>query len=353
VHNSRVHVRLQGVTKHLGSTTAVKDVSLDVLEGSFTTLLGPSGCGKTTLLRLVAGFFQPDAGEILLNDRVVTRIPAHRRNTAMVFQEYALFPHMSVAENVGYGLRMRHRPPQEAERRVGQALDLVGLAGQQPKFPYQLSGGQQQRVALARALVVEPEVLLLDEPLSNLDAKLRIRVRTEIRQLQQQLGKTTIYVTHDQEEALSISDRIAVMDQGQILQLGTPQEIYHRPTNRFVADFVGIGNFVDADVIGPGRVRAAGATLTVPTDGTPGSRVLLLLRPEAIRLSPNIPATMENVLRGNITRMSFLGTVARYWVQVEGMVWIVDVPSPGGEVLGGAVYLVIPKERIHILGDSS
>jgi len=302
---------------------------------------------------LVAGFFQPDAGEILLNDRVVTRIPAHRRNTAMVFQEYALFPHMTVGENVGYGLRMRHRPPQEAERRVAQALDLVGLAGQQPKFPYQLSGGQQQRVALARALVVEPEVLLLDEPLSNLDAKLRIRVRTEIRQLQQQLGKTTIYVTHDQEEGLSISDRIAVMDQGQILQLGTPQEIYHRPINRFVADFVGIGNFVDADVIGPGRVRVAEATLTAQTDGTPGNRVSLLLRPEAIRLSPNIPASMENVLRGNITRMSFLGTVARYWVQVERMEWIVDVPSPGGEVLGGAVYLVIPKERIHILGDSS
>ncbi len=353
VSTPRAHVRLQGVTKRLGRTVAVDHVSLDVPEGSFTTLLGPSGCGKTTLLRLVAGFLQPDAGEIFLNDRAVTQIPVHRRNTGMVFQEYALFPHMTVAENVGYGLRMRRVPSQEAVRRVAQALDLVGLAGQQPKFPHQLSGGQQQRVALARALIVEPEVLLLDEPLSNLDAKLRIRVRTEIRQLQQQLGKTTIYVTHDQEEALSISDGIAVMDQGRILQIGTPQEIYHRPTNRFVADFVGIGNFVDADVIGPGRVRGAGATLIVQTDGTPGSRVLLLLRPEAIRLSPNIPAAMENVLRGNITRMSFLGTVARYWVQVERMVWIVDVPSPGGEVLDGGVYLVIPKERIHILGDSS
>ncbi len=349
VPTPRAHVHLQGVTKRLGRTLAVDNVSLEVPEGNFTTLLGPSGCGKTTLLRLVAGFLHPDAGEIFLRDTQVTDIPVHRRNTAMVFQEYALFPHMTVAENVGYGLRMRRVLSQEATRRVAQALDLVGMAGQQPKFPHQLSGGQQQRVALARALVVEPEVLLLDEPLSNLDAKLRVRVRTEIRQLQQQLGKTTIYVTHDQEEALSISDRIAVMDQGRILQIGKPQEIYHRPTHRFVADFVGLGNFVDAEIVSPGRVRVAGVNLAVNGGGTPGNRVVLVLRPEAVRMRPHSPEQEENVLRGRITRMSFLGTLARYWVQVEQMTWIVDVPSPGEGVLSGDVDLIIPKERVHIL----
>lgn len=349
----RPHVRLTNVTKRFGATVAVDDVSLEVPEGSFTTLLGPSGCGKTTILRMVAGFHRPDAGDIFLRDIRVTDIPAHRRNTAMVFQEYALFPHMTVAENVGYGLRMRRVPPEASARRVAQVLELVGLTGQERKFPHQLSGGQQQRVALARASVVEPEVLLLDEPLSNLDAKLRVRVRTEIRQLQQQLKKTVVYVTHDQEEALAISDRIAVMERGRIQQIGTPVEIYHHPANRFVADFVGLANFVDAEVVAPGRLRVNEVTLTAATDGSPGRRVTLVLRPEAIRLHRTAPAGAANVLRGQITTMSFLGTLARYWVRVNEMTWIVDVPAPGERVLTGEVFLEIPRERIHILKSDS
>lgn len=349
VQRNRPHVRLTNVTKRFGVTVAVDDVSLEVPEGSFTTLLGPSGCGKTTILRMVAGFHRPDVGDIFLRDVRVTDIPAHRRNTAMVFQEYALFPHMTVAENVGYGLRMRRVPTDEARQRTRQVLELVGLSGQERKFPHQLSGGQQQRVALARALVVEPEVLLLDEPLSNLDAKLRVRVRTEIRQVQQQLRKTVVYVTHDQEEALAISDRIAVMDRGRILQIGTPLEIYHHPASRFVADFVGLANFVDADVVAPGRVRANGLDLAIGPVAPLRGRVTLVLRPEAIRIHSQPPARAENVMRGQITAMSFLGTLARYWVTVNGMAWTVDVPSPGEGVLSGEVFLEIPRERIHIL----
>jgi ABC-type Fe3+/spermidine/putrescine transport system ATPase subunit len=349
---NRAHVRVQDITKRFGPTIAVDGVSLDVEEGSFTTLLGPSGCGKTTLLRMVAGFHHPDQGDIFLRGIRVTDIPAHRRNAAMVFQEYALFPHMTVGENVGYGLRLRHVSADESTRRVGQVLELVGLAGAERKFPHQLSGGQQQRVALARALVVEPEVLLLDEPLSNLDAKLRIRVRSEIRQLQQQLGKTTLYVTHDQEEALAISDRIAVMNRGRILQLGTPLQIYHHPANRFVADFVGLANFVDAEMIGAGQVRAGAMTLAVPDGARPGARVTVLLRPEAIRLHRQAPPGAQNVLPGRIRAASFLGTLARYWVEVHDASWIVDAPSPGEGLLSGEVYVEIPRDRIHLLTET-
>ncbi len=349
---NRAHVSVQGITKRFGPTVAVDGVSLDVEEGSFTTLLGPSGCGKTTLLRMVAGFHHPDQGDIFLRGIRVTDIPAHRRNTAMVFQEYALFPHMTVGENVGYGLRLRRVSADEATRRVGQVMELVGLAGQQRKFPHHLSGGQQQRVALARALVVEPEVLLLDEPLSNLDAKLRIRVRSEIRQLQQQLGKTTLYVTHDQEEALAISDRIAVMNRGRILQLGTPLQIYHHPVNRFVADFVGLANFLEGEVSAPGQVRMEGVSLTVPDGALPGRRVTVVLRPEAIRLHARPPEGVANVLRGYVTAASFLGTLARYWVDAAGRHWIVDVPSPGEALMTGEVFLEIPRDRIHLLTET-
>ncbi|MCL6552990.1 MAG: ABC transporter ATP-binding protein [Firmicutes bacterium] len=349
----QVHLRLERVTKRLGATLAVDDVSLEVPEGSFTTLLGPSGCGKTTTLRIVAGFYRPDAGEVYLRGARITHVPAHRRQMAMVFQEYALFPHMTVAENVGYGLRMRRVAPAEIARRVTAALDLVGLAGLAGSFPLQLSGGQQQRVALARALVVEPEVLLLDEPLSNLDAKLRVRVRTEIRALQQALGKTTIYVTHDQEEALSISDRIAVMRQGRIVQQGTPREIYYRPHDRFVADFVGLANFVSVEVVAPGRVRLDGQEFTVPGAAGVG-RATLVVRPETIALSPHPPAasagTMPRpVLRGRVRTVAFLGALARYWVQAAGMEWIVDQPAPGERWYDGEVYLVLDPERTHVL----
>jgi ABC-type Fe3+/spermidine/putrescine transport system ATPase subunit len=342
-------VRLREVTKRFGQTVAVDRVSLDVPEGSFTTLLGPSGCGKTTLLRMVAGFHHPDQGDIFLGERRVTDIPPHRRSAAMVFQEYALFPHMTVLENVGYGLRMRGVPPPERERRVAQTLELVGLAGQQRRFPHQLSGGQQQRVALARALVVEPAVLLLDEPLSNLDAKLRVRVRTEIRALQQQLRKTVLYVTHDQEEALAISDRIAVMEHGRVQQLGTPLEIYHHPANRFVADFVGLANFIDGEMAGPGQVRAGAVLLSVPDGARASGPVTVVLRPEAIRLHAHRPPGGANVLPGRVATASFLGTLARYWVEAAGRQWLIDVPSPGESVMSGEVFLEIPRERIHLL----
>ncbi|HEY6101780.1 MAG TPA: ABC transporter ATP-binding protein [bacterium] len=344
-------VRLVGVSKRFGPMTAVDRVSLHVPDGGFTTLLGPSGCGKTTTLRMIAGFYPPDDGDVLIGGERVNDLPPYQRQTAMVFQEYALFPHMTVLENVAYGLRMRHVPASEIRRRVRAALELVGLRGVDDKFPARLSGGQQQRVALARALVVEPEVLLLDEPLSNLDAKLRVRVRTEIRQLQQQLGKTAIYVTHDQEEALAISDRIAVMEGGRIQQIGTPIEIYHHPANRFVADFVGLANFVEAERTGPGSVRVGERTFIVP-DGTAGSGpVTMVLRPEALRLHHIQPEGGENVLRGRVRTVSFLGTLARYWIDAEGLSWIVDVPSPGETVLAGEVFVEVPRERIHLLSE--
>ena len=348
------HVRLAEVTKRFGAHVAVDRVSLALPEGAFTTLLGPSGCGKTTVLRLVAGFHRPDSGEVLLRERPITDVPPHRRHMAMVFQEYALFPHMTVGENVAYGLRMRRVPPRETAQRVAEALRLVGLEGQERRFPHQLSGGQQQRVALARALVVEPEVLLLDEPLSNLDAKLRVRVRTEIRALQRQLGKTTIYVTHDQEEALAVSDRIAVMDRGRIQQVGTPLEIYHHPANRFVADFVGLANFLEGEVVEPGQVRAGTVTLAVADGAPPGRRVTVVLRPEAIRLHAQPPPGAANVLRGTIRQASFLGTLARYHVEAAARPWTVDVPAPGERLMEGTVFLEIPPERIHLLaGDDA
>ncbi|MDQ7820241.1 MAG: ABC transporter ATP-binding protein [Armatimonadota bacterium] len=345
-------VRLEGVSKRFGSTVAVRDVTLDVPEGCFFTLLGPSGCGKTTTLRIVAGFHLPDQGEVYIDEQRVTHLPPHRRRTAMVFQEYALFPHMTVFENVAYGLRMRRVPEDQVRARVAAALELVGLPGLGRAFPSQLSGGQQQRVALARALVVEPDVLLLDEPLSNLDAKLRVRVRGEIRQLQRQLGKTVLYVTHDQEEALAISDRIAVMEAGRVLQVGTPVEIYHRPAHRFVADFVGLANFLDGEVIGPDAVRCAGVVVRLRGDGLSPGRVTVMLRPEALRLHRQPPPS-GTVLPGRITASSFLGTLARYWVAAGGITWIVDVPAPGETVYEGEVFLEIPPERVHVLRDDT
>ncbi len=345
------HVRLKNVTKRLGATLAVDDVSLDVAEGEFATLLGPSGCGKTTTLRMIAGFYHPDAGDIFVRDVRVTDIPAHRRNTAMVFQEYALFPHMTVAENIGYGLRMRGVEPAEARRRIAAVVELVGLPSQEGKFPQQLSGGQQQRVAVARALVVEPEVLLLDEPLSNLDAKLRVRVRTELRALQQKLGKTTIYVTHDQEEALSISDRIAVMNRGRVVQVDTPREIYYRPVDRFVADFVGLANFAPVRVITPGRARLGDVELPVEAATVPGEATLVV-RPETIALTVAPPAAGGRpALRGRIKTSAFLGGLARYWVEAMDMEWVVDQPAPGERMYTGEVYLALAPDRMHVLQD--
>lgn len=244
-----ISVKIDGVTKHFGRVLAVDNLSLEVKPGELFTLLGPSGCGKTTLLRTTAGFYFQDSGSIFFDSHRIDNLPPHKRDTGMVFQSYAVFPFMNVFDNVAYGLKARKIPKVEIRRRVVNAIELVRLTGMEKRRPDQLSGGQQQRVAVARAVVIEPRVLLMDEPLSNLDAKLRVEMRVDIKRLQRKLGTTMIYVTHDQEEALAISDRIAVMAKGKIVQIGTPWEIYHKPVNKYVADFIGITNFFRCKVV--------------------------------------------------------------------------------------------------------
>src|SRR3954453_2201622 len=289
------HVRLVNLVKRFpgGAAAAVDNVSLAIPHASFTTLLGPSGCGKTTTLRLIAGFYEPDEGDILLGTRRVNDLPAHRRGTAMVFQDYALFPHMTVRENVAYGLKIAGVPRSQLDKRVAETMGYLGLGGFEQRLPNQLSGGQQQRVALARALVMNPEVLLLDEPLSNLDARLRVSIRAELLSIQRQIGITTIYVTHDQEEALAMSDWVAVMHHGKVQQWGTPWEIHYTPRTTFMADFVGAVNLVRAPVVFTAgekvRVRLVDrdVTLSLP-DGYEGSgtELMLAIRPESVRIVP-------------------------------------------------------------------
>jgi ABC-type Fe3+/spermidine/putrescine transport system ATPase subunit len=352
MHDS--YVELIGVSKRFGTIAAVADVSLAVPEGKVTTLLGPSGCGKTTILRLIAGFIQPDAGEIRIKDRRVNEIPPQRRSTVVVFQDYALFPHLSVFENVAYGLRRRGINRTEITRRVRDMLAFLGLPHQGAQSPLQLSGGQQQRVALARALVVEPDVLLLDEPLSNLDVKLRVRVRTEIKEIQQALGKTTILVTHDQEEALSISDRIAVFDGGRVRQIGTPYEVYSRPTDQFVADFVGIANFVPATVRsgGAGSIVLESPLGQLTSDATglsPGQPVTIMLRPTALRL---FPTPQEGQIKAMVRSTSFLGGVRRYVLQVAELRLIVDQPMTEFQASETDVWLTVDlRGGVHVLAE--
>jgi ABC-type Fe3+/spermidine/putrescine transport system ATPase subunit len=344
----QTHVRLVNISKQLGPLRAVDDVSLDIPKGSMVTLLGPSGCGKSTTLRLLAGFYQPTSGEIYLGDERITHLPPNKRRMTMMFQEYALFPHLKVGENVGYGLRMRKTPADRAKARVMEMLDLIGLASSAEKYPHQLSGGQQQRVALARALAVDPEVLLLDEPLSNLDAKLRVRLREEIVRLQKVLGKTMVFVTHDQEEALSISDQIAVMKEGRIAQIGSPTDIYFHPNSRYVAEFVGLANFVEADAIEAGRVRIGDTVFDVPAVRGPG-KVTLVIRPEAIKfVSTPIESTSAGI-PGRILRRAFLGNMARYWIETPVGEWIVDEPTPDSRMRPDEVRLSFIADRLHAL----
>src|SRR5574344_1667988 len=244
----RKNIKIRHAVKKYGNNVIISDLNLDVKQGEFFTLLGPSGCGKTTLLRMIAGFNTIEGGQFYFGDNLINDLPAHMRDIGMVFQNYAIFPHLTVKENVGYGLKARKLPKEQIDAKVAAALKLVQISHLAERKPNELSGGQQQRVALARAFVIEPSVLLMDEPLSNLDAKLRVQMRSVIKKLQKRLGITTIYVTHDQEEALAISDRIAVMNSGDIMQVGTPEEIYRKPANPFVAGFIGISNFIDATV---------------------------------------------------------------------------------------------------------
>ncbi len=334
-------VSIRGLHKRYGDVAAVDGLDLDVKPGELVALLGPSGCGKTTTLRVVAGFLSPDRGEVWVGDRCLsspaTVIPPERRRMGMIFQSYALWPHMTVAQNVGYGLRFskegrRGVPRTEREGKVTEMLRVVQLAGYEQRYPGELSGGQQQRVAVARALVVEPEILLLDEPLSNLDASLREEMRFEIRRLHETFGITTLYVTHDQSEAMVISDRVAVLDQGRVAQIGTAEELFERPRTRFVAEFIGKTNLIegtaersDTFVRGPLRLRVFDANLT------PGP-VVLSIRPHQIALGPAslVPpsSTGENVLRATVLRASYLGDAVDYQVQLDGGDLVLRVAGP-------------------------
>jgi len=325
-----VRIELHEVTKRFATTTAVDRVSLEIGDGELFTLLGPSGCGKTTLLRLIAGFNAVDGGEIRFGARRVNALPPHQRNIGVVFQNYALWPHMTVRGNVTYGLRLRKLPASEIGRRLAAGLARVNLTGLEDRYPGQLSGGQQQRVALARALVLNPDILLLDEPLSNLDAKIRVQVRGEIRALQQDLGITTVYVTHDQEEALSLSDRVAVMREGRVQQVAPPKTLYERPLNRFVADFVGTNNFVRGVVktVADGRVvvdTPLGPIRARPGDVAAGGPCVVAVRPENVSLE----GAGDNVVEGRVRLASYLGNTLRYDVETApGLVLKVDVGDP-------------------------
>jgi ABC-type Fe3+/spermidine/putrescine transport system ATPase subunit len=348
-----MRIGVEGVTKRFGALEAVSRVSLDIQDGELFTLLGPSGCGKTTLLRLLGGFYHADEGEIRFDGRPMTGVPPYARQIGMVFQNYALWPHMTVFQNVAYGLKLRKLSTAEIAERVQGGLKKVNLVGLETRYPGQLSGGQQQRVALARALVLNPDILLLDEPLSNLDAKIRVQVRAEIRKLQKELGITAVYVTHDQEEALSLSDRIAVFNHGKVLQVGRPKELYERPAARFVADFIGTNNMIEGTVRAVAgaerRIRAETplgvleALLVAPLQV--GEACLLCIRPENAFVDH--PANAEhNVLQGKITFASYLGNTLRYDVEVAPAVTFkADVRDPWHHqelALGSAVTVSFP-----------
>ena len=307
---------LNGLSKHYGDFYAVREVSLTIADGEFLVLLGPSGCGKTTTLRMVAGFIEPSAGHVRLAGQDVTLLPPWRRNAGMVFQSYALFPHMTVAQNVAFGLEMRKLPRADIERRVEEVLALVRLGGYGGRLPRQLSGGQQQRVALARALAIRPDVLLLDEPLSNLDAKLRQEVRVEIRELQRQLGLTTVMVTHDQEEALTMADRLVVMNEGSVRQVGSQRDLYERPADRFVAGFVGRTTFLAGSIEAPGRFRSDGGLALACAGGNPG-RAALSLRPERVEIGLQPRSGLDNSLPGTVEFVSYLGALIDIHVRLS------------------------------------
>jgi iron(III) transport system ATP-binding protein len=357
-----VALTIRGLTKSYAGDAglaAVSDLSLDIEAGEFVTLLGPSGCGKTTTLRLIAGFIAPDAGTIHADGRLVSSkaqvVPPEERGMGMVFQSYAVWPHKTVFENVAFGLKVRRVPADKARARVTEALALVNLSGFESRLPSELSGGQQQRVALARSLVVEPKILLLDEPLSNLDAKLRERMRSELKQLQRRTGITFVYVTHDQAEALALSDRIAVIHGGRLEQLGTPQEVYARPASRVVADFMGLVNLVPATVIdadrGRGRLRIASGWTTevgLPREVAAGQAVEIAIRPESIRLQPWAGAG-PGVQRATVAECTYLGSIIEYHVALEDGTMLRVQAHPQQQLAAGeAVAVEIDASRCTV-----
>ena len=331
---------------------AVQDTTLDIEPGTFVTLLGPSGCGKTTTLRMIAGFESPDEGDIYLGDEAINALTPNKRDTAMVFQSYALLPHYNVFDNVAYGLKIRKLPKEEIQERVMNILKLVEMEGMESRMNNQLSGGQQQRVALARALVIEPSVLLFDEPLSNLDAKLRVTMRTEIRKIQQKVGITAIYVTHDQSEAMSISDKIIIMSKGKVEQIGTPREIYYHPTSKFVADFIGEANFLEAQVRSADGEKAmisvAGGEFEVNNfaHAKAGETATLVLRPEGVSLSE------KGLLEGTVTLSTFMGAYQYYPMMVGDIeIQITDYNPVNRRIyeVGEKAYLDFDPKGVYIL----
>ena len=352
-------IRLTGVTKRFKNVEALSRVDLHIRDGELFTLLGPSGCGKTTNLRIIAGYYLPTEGKIMFGDREVQEIPTSKRNIGMVFQNYALWPHMTVYRNVAYGLQFKKAPKSEWPAMVNEALAKVGLVGYEARYPGQLSGGQQQRVALARALALNPDVLLLDEPLSNLDAKIRGSVRAEIRKLQQSLGITTVYVTHDQEEALTLSDRIGIMCDGKLVQIGTPHDLYEKPSTRF-------GRLHRTNNLVPGTVEAVGEDITVVTElGTirgfshsavkPGEKCTVAFRPENVEVHTAQPSLQDNHIHGKIGFASYMGNTLRYEMEhPAGVLLKADIKNPlRHEELGWGsdVYFSFPKSAALVIPD--
>ena len=307
-------VTIQNVEKNFGKLQALKNVSLDIHEKEFFTLLGPSGCGKTTLLRVIAGFERPEKGQVLFNGKDNTGLPPWKKNIGFVFQNYALWPNKTVFKNIAYGLELKKMDPQQIREKVKWALDMVELSSVEEKFPEEMSGGQQQRVAIARALIINPEILLLDEPLSNLDAKLRISLRKQIKQIQQRLGITAVYVTHDQEEALEISDRIAVMHNGKVLQIGVPEEIYKKPADKFVADFIGKANFIEGTINADSFILPSGEKIALPSKPELQGDGILFTRPEELSFSREAtPDWLPTV----VADRSYLGNISRYQLSLQ------------------------------------
>ena len=348
---------LRGLRKSYGPHLAVDGVDLEVRRGEFVTLLGPSGCGKSTVLRLIAGLLDADAGDVAIDGVSVTAVPPHRRHIGLVFQSYALFPHMTVGENIAFGLRMQHLPKAVIAERVAEALRMVELSALDRRYPRELSGGQQQRVALARAVVTQPKLLLLDEPLSNLDARLRDRLRVELRELQRRLGVTTLYVTHDQIEALALSDRIAVMHAGRIIEEGDPETVYRRPRNRLTAEFLGIANLLPARIVSVNGRSCLAATalgeieLPLQSGLRPGGEAVICLRPEDIQLQ----SAVASALRATVGETAYLGSLTEHLVTIgpERQSLRVHVPGRSRFRAGDTVNLVLPEAPVLICDEAS
>jgi putative spermidine/putrescine transport system ATP-binding protein len=354
---SAVEVRLEDLSRHYGPVVALDHLDLTLQPGELIALLGPSGCGKTTTLRLLAGLEDADTGQITVAGRDITHVPANKRDMGMVFQAYSLFPHMTVRQNVAFGLRLRRVGSAERDRHALEMLDLVGLSTQADRYPHQLSGGQQQRVALARALAIEPQVLLLDEPLSALDAKVRAQLRDQIRRIQLEVGITTLFVTHDQEEALAIADRVGVMREGRIEQLASPTEVYSRPATSFVAEFVGLSNRLDGEVRG-GEVTVRGRTLPLVDRGVPDGPVVALVRPEAVTMAADSSApdgsAQSSPLAGTVIAITFLGATSRVTVDLGDTTVLAQLPTSDASELsaGSRVALTIRPDPVLVSSSS-